>query len=39
MEPMTYQENILIEGAIFKLPRMNALSVTIEDAETFLQGS
>lgn len=38
MEPMTYLENILIDGAIFTLPKMNALSVTGEDAETFLQG-
>ena len=38
MEPITYLEKILIDGAIFKLPKMNALSVTGEDTETFLQG-
>ena len=38
MEPMIYLENILIDGAIFKLPKMNVLSVAGEDAETFLQG-
>lgn len=38
MEPITYLEKILIDGAIFKLPKMNALTVTGEDAETFLQG-
>lgn len=35
---MTYLEKILIDGAIFKLPKMNALSVKGEDSETFLQG-